>query len=292
MPAQTMCPHCSKRYSVRDEHVGKTVTCKGCGQNFVVEDLSGPARSPSGVPIYRHERRAEAGRPVAGATPFLDQISRHIEKTIGPAPSVFHEIVSTDLHIDLHVVPAQPGLKPNKDRPLGGDYVTVVTSGMSSRPMKLPASAKQSGVSEYAELMLALPKNWPGLRADGTFDQSAMKDEAKWWPFRWLKQMARLPHEYGTFFAHGVTVPNGEPAKPFVAGSQLCCWMLFKPLLCLSARQLQIDSNTRIDFFAMFALTEAEMKLKLNKGQKALITALADGEVYTELLDVRRKSVI
>ncbi|HZP23970.1 MAG TPA: suppressor of fused domain protein, partial [Terriglobales bacterium] len=288
MPAETMCPHCSKRYSVQGEHVGKTVTCKGCGQKFVIEDLSGPARSPGRVPVYRPERAAGAGRAVATPTPFLDSISRHIEKTIGPAPSVFHEIVSTDVHIDLHVVPAQPGIRPSQDRPLGGDYVTVVTSGMSSRPMKVPATSKQSGVSEYAELMLALPKNWPGLRPDGTFDQGEMKDESRWWPFRWLKQMARLPHEYGTFFAHGVTVPNGEPAKPFVAGSKLCCWMLFKPLLCLGARQLQIDSNTRIDFFALFAITEREMNLKLNQGPQALVHALADGEVYTELLDVRR----
>ena len=45
-------------------------------------------------------------------------------------------------------------------------------------------------------------------------------------------------------------------------------------------------------FFAMFALTEREMKLKLDKGMQALTSALADGEVYTELLDVGRRSVV
>jgi hypothetical protein len=229
---------------------------------------------------------------VSAATPFLDQISRHIDRTIGPTVSVFHEIVSTDVHIDLHIVPAQPHVKASKDRPLGGDYVTIVTSGMSSRPMTLPPGAKQRGMSEYAELMLALPKDWPGLLPDGTFDQVQMKDERKWWPIRWLKKMARLPHEYGTYLSHGVTVPNGEPAEPFAAGTKLCCWMTFQPLLSFGVRQLHISDDVRIDFFALFALTEAEMNLKLQSGMKALTHALAEGEVYTELLDAGRKSVV
>ena len=292
MAAQTMCPHCSKRYSVRDEQVGKRATCKGCGQAFTIEDFSGPARSPAGVAIFRPEPAAGAGKVATQATPFLEQIERHIERTIGPSPMVFHEIVSTDVHVDLHIVPAQPHVPVNDARPLGGDYVTVITSGMSSRPMKVSPAAKANGVSEYAELMLALPKDWPGLRSDGTFEQQEMRDEAKWWPFRWLKQMARLPHQYDTFFANGVTVPNGDPAKPFTPGSELCCWMVFKPLLNLPARQLSLGDSRRIDFFALFALTEREMQLKLDKGLDALLQALADGEVYTELLAPQRGSVV
>ena len=292
MPTQTMCPHCFKRYNVDERHVGKKVACKGCGKGFKIEDLGGPDRTEGGVLVHRPERKAGAGELVTGATPFLDRITDHIERTIGPAPSVFHEIVSADLHLDLHIVPAQPRLKASEDRPLGGDYVTVVTSGMSSRRMSVPASAKANGVSEYAELMLALPKNWPGLLPDGQFDQRQMADEAKWWPLRWLKQMARLPHEYGTFFSHGVTVPNGEPAEPFVRGSNLCCWMVFKPMLCMRARHLRISEDVRIDFFALFPITGREMDLKLKKGLPALVTALADGEVYTELLDVGRRGVV
>jgi len=292
MATQTMCPHCSRRYNVEEKHVGKTVACKGCGERFTIEDLAGPRRTEGGVPVYRPERVAGSGQLVGQATPFLDQITDHIERKIGPAPSVFHEIVSTDVHIDLHTVPAQPRLKASDHRPLGGDYVTIVTSGMSSRPMAVPAKAKQNGVSEYAELMLALPKDWPGLLPDGTFDEKKMRDDANWWPIRWLKQMARLPHEYGTFFSHGVTVPNGEPAEPFVRGSKLCCWMVFKPMLCLGAHELQVSDDVRIDFFALFPLTAREMDLKLKRGLPALTTALADGEVYTELLDVGRRSVV
>ncbi len=286
---QTVCPHCMRRYSVKAEAVGKRVACKGCGKEFVIEDVAGPERTESGVPVYRPERVKLEGTRGA-TTPYLKQIEGHIQRTIGPAPMVFHEMIPGAVHVDLHFVGAQPGVKASKERPLGGDYVTVVTSGMSARPMKVAPQA--TAVSPYAELMIALPKNWPGLKADGTFEQEAMKEERNWWPFRWLKQMARLPHEYGTFFSNGVTVPNGEPAKPFVGRTELCCWMVFKPLLALNARQLVISDDVRIDFFALFPLTRAEMELKLKNGLKGLLEKLADGEVYTEMIDVGRRSVV
>ena len=140
--------------------------------------------------------------------------------------------------------------------------------------------------------MLAVPKDWAGLGPNGKLDSVAMKNEANWWPFRWLKQIAHLPHQYDTFFAHGVTVPSGDPPKPFMEGSDLCGWMVFRPLLCPAAAQLFINDDLQIEFFALLALTENEMNLKLNQGLGVLTRALADGEVYTELLDPWRKSVV
>jgi hypothetical protein len=62
--------------------------------------------------------------------------------------------------------------------------------------------------------------------------------------------------------------------------------------LCLPARQLLISDDVRIDFFALFALTESEMNLKLNQGLNALVKSLADAEVFTELLDPGRRSAV
>jgi len=103
-----------------------------------------------------HENSKVAGQPTA-FTPFFDQISDHVKATIGPVSKVFHEIVSGSVHADLLVVPAQPNLKSSKARPLGGDYVTIVTSGVSSRPMNVPAKVLAGGVTRYAELMVAHP---------------------------------------------------------------------------------------------------------------------------------------
>lgn len=292
MTVVTICSHCSLRYSVKKEYVGKEVTCKRCQRRFIVASITDPEFSPSGDPIFRHEAKGDPIPIVDTATEFLPAIERHIEQTIGPAPRVWHEIVSPEVHMDLHVVPAQPKVAPSEDRPLGGDYITVVTSGMSTRPMKLPNGAKEDGLSQYAELMIALPKDWPGLNPDGTFDQVAMKDERNWWPFRWLKQIARLPHQFDTFLCKGHTIPNGENADPFAPGTDLACWLVFVPMLATKARQLVVSDDVRIDFFALFPLMRDEMELKLNKGLDALLEALGDGDVMTELIDPRRKSVL
>ncbi|HSZ57122.1 MAG TPA: hypothetical protein VK797_15755 [Tepidisphaeraceae bacterium] len=52
-----------------------------------------------------------------------------------------------------------------------------------------------------------------------------------------------------------------------------------------AAHRIHISHDVHIDFFPLFALTEREMQLKLNKGLSALTRVLAEGEVYTELLD-------
>ena len=52
-----MCPHCSRRYNIEDNYVGKRITCKGCQQKFVIENLAEPPKSPAGVQINRLERK-------------------------------------------------------------------------------------------------------------------------------------------------------------------------------------------------------------------------------------------
>src|SRR4030095_16507594 len=99
--------------------------------------------------IYRHKPKEGPPEFAAGPTPYLPQIEHHIRRWIGPAPMVFHELLSPEAHIDLPVVP-RPGSAPPEDRPLGSSYYTVVTSGMSSRPMNAPEGAEEL---RYAELM-------------------------------------------------------------------------------------------------------------------------------------------
>jgi len=74
-------------------------------------------------------------------------IEKHIETHVGKPSLVLHEIGSRYVHIDVHVVAPKP------DR----DFYTLVTSGMSDKPMKAP---RQAEGLEYSELMLCLPSNW------------------------------------------------------------------------------------------------------------------------------------
>src|SRR5262245_31898962 len=134
--------------------------------------------SPSGHPIYRHRDPGEF-EPTAGDEETIRAVEGHIDAHLGGAPWVFHEIVSDKVHIDVHMV------GPTEARP----FHTLVTSGMSERPMTLPDGVEASA---YAELCISLPADWD-LR------QEAFGDENVYWPVRWLKTLARLPHDYRTW---------------------------------------------------------------------------------------------
>src|SRR6266849_7875689 len=79
---------------------------------------------------------------VSGDSPSLELIVKHITTHIGEPSTVFHELASEHVHIDVHVVPPRP------DR----DFYTLVTSGMSDKPMKVPKQVKGKGL-EFAELI-------------------------------------------------------------------------------------------------------------------------------------------
>ena len=63
-----------------------------------------------------------------GDPELIERVDRHIERHVAPTTSVFHEIVSDELHIDVHWV------KPGWFR----RHHTLVTSGRSELPMNTP----------------------------------------------------------------------------------------------------------------------------------------------------------
>jgi hypothetical protein len=97
-----------------------------------------PERSESGAPIYRHQPRERPFEPAAGDEESIQAITRHIGQYVGPPARVFHELISDLVHIDLHLV------EPTAER----DYCTLVTSGMSDRPMPAPQGSEDSRSKE------------------------------------------------------------------------------------------------------------------------------------------------
>lgn len=102
----------------------------------------------------------------------------HFAKYIGPIHSVFHEILSDLIHVDVHYI--KPSEKHN--------YHTLFTTGMSYLPMSTPERLEEY---QYAELVVCLPPDWP-------ISDEALRDNKYYWPIRWLKMLARFPHEYET----------------------------------------------------------------------------------------------
>lgn len=127
-------------------------------------------RSEHGDPIYRYNEPEKKWTPPDMSGSSLEAIEAHIKAHAGKVDTVWHEILSDIVHIDVHVV------KPTADRP----YYTLITSGMSDLPMKAP---EKVGDCRFAELMICLPADWP-------MTQEAWNDPRHYWPIRALKFLA------------------------------------------------------------------------------------------------------
>jgi Suppressor of fused protein (SUFU) len=228
-------------------------------------------RSESGAPIHRHQAREKPFEPAFGDERTIEKITEHIEQFAGTPENVFHELISDLVHVDVHVV------EPRKKR----DYYTLVTSGMSDRPMAAP---KDHPDKKYAELLICLPADWK-------MSEKALEKDRWSWPIDWLKLLARLPHEYDTWLWEHHTVPNGDPAEPFADNTDLCCAYLLRPALFPKEFfKLKVSRGKTVHFFCLVPLYEDEMKFKLKVGSDELVDRLDDAGV-TELLDIDRPSV-
>lgn len=221
--------------------------------------------------IHRYEKTApDSGLPETVAR-YLEPISQHIEACWGESDTVFHEIVSEYAHIDVHII------KATDQRP----FHTLITSGMSDRPMTVPEGAEEC---RLAELVISLPPSWP-------MDEESWKDERHWWPFRWLKQLARFPHEYGTWLFCGHTIPNDDPPVPFATSTEFCGMLLASPVLCSETGGcLVIDDATNIYFHSLIPIYREEMGFALNHSSEELLDRLGEAGV-SELLEVGRNNV-
>lgn len=202
-------------------------------------------KSESGSPIYRYKEENANKFEAAGGEPSIEEISDHIEKHVGPVEIVLHELVSNQVHIDVHWV------KPTNERP----FHTLVTSGMSDKPMKTPEGAEEC---EFSELVICLPDSWKLSEED-------QKDENNYWPIRWLKYLARFPHEYNTWFWWGHTIPNGDPAEPFADNTNLNTMLLMPTLVFGEGFQRLELPNKKIHFFSLIPLYTEEVNLKMKE---------------------------
>ena len=84
--------------------------------------------SGSGQPVHRHTERASEPEAAWGDEQLIEEVTAHVERHLRPSPTVNHELVSVDVHVDVLHVP------PHDGRPCH----TLVTCGMSAKPMAAP----------------------------------------------------------------------------------------------------------------------------------------------------------
>jgi hypothetical protein len=229
----------------------------------------GEVVSISGSPIHRHGQELPWS-PAVGEQ-FVEQISAHIAAHLGPIETVFHEIVSDTVHIDVHLV------KPRSDFP----FVRLVTSGMSDLPMATPEG---SDVPKYTELLITLPGEW-------RLDQESLQNEEWYWPVRLLKFLARLPHKHQTWLGWGHTVPNGDPPQPYEPNTTFCGAIVLPSVSVPEAfHALNIEGNKTVTFYSLVPLYGAEMNLKLRSGLDELLERF-DRKKVSDIFDPSRPDV-
>ena len=241
--------------------------------------------SPSGNPILRHKERSIPFEFAAGDSENIERISDHIEKHLGPVAGVYHEIISDLVHIDVHVV------NPTPER----NCYTLVTSGMSDAPMTVPEGAE---ALRFGELIIQLPADWPLDKLEATAGKEGPEGAAEraaaerwYWPVRWLKMMARLPHEYDTWLSFSHTVPNGDPPEPYAEDTKLCGMMLLPAMNVPEGfATLEVTPDKTIHFYQLMPIYAEEMDLKLRKGAEKL-TDLFDKYDVDVVVNPRRKNV-
>ncbi len=235
-----------------------------------------PERSPGGSTIHRYTPRNRPLELARGEAPHAAELEAHVERHFGKITSVFHELISDLVHVDVHVIP------PTGYRP----QWTLFTTGMSGRAMKVPPSANGY---ELAELMIHLPPDWP---VDTTPDAQVQETAESFWPIQVLKFLARFPHEYDTWLGFGHTVPNGDPAEPYAPGTALAGALLLPPLnVPEDARAVKLQDGRKVHLYTVHFLTPEEMSFKLNRGTDALL-ALFDEHKVSEVLDPKRASTV
>ena len=232
--------------------------------------------SPGGSEILRHEhidRPFVPGRPA----PNAEEVEEHISRVVGEAGTVFHEIVSDLIHLDVNIVRPAPGRH----------WWTLFTAGMSALPMSVPEGR---GDLRFAELVIKLPASWKIDQMQVTPPRQDM--EAMYWPIRGLKNLARLPHDYHTFLGSGHTVPNGDPPVPLAKETALCAWLIL-PLLGVPSdlQASRLSNDSVLNLYAVHAIHRDELELKLSKGTSALLDAFDRAHV-TAVLDPARPSSV
>jgi hypothetical protein len=199
---------------------------------------------------------------------WAQHLGRHFESE----PSVFHELLSDTIHLDVLVYGATAA------RP----YHVLVTQGMSALPMTVPEGAEELC---FAELMVVLPKPW-------IVEGEGAGDERWYWPMRALKSVARLPHLYETWIGPGHTIPNGDPAEPYAEGTKQSCVIVAPPVLFEDTlHYCDVAPDKRVWLYALVPLYDDETSFKLEHGAEAMFEKM-NAKGLTELIDPERRSVL
>lgn len=196
------------------------------------------------------------------------EILDYITEQFGSIDHTISEIIpGSEVAVNVQVI------LPSKER----NFITLVTTGMSDVAMDV---SEESMGSKYAELVLKLPANWP-------ISQEEMTNDDYYWPLKWLRMVAHIPHRYDGWLEEGVILPNGEPSMPFASTTGLSCILISETK---EIKRLTDLKNRTIDFFTLLPIYEEEREIALENGEEYLLEKFEEFGV-SDVLDINRKNI-
>ncbi|MEM9796699.1 MAG: suppressor of fused domain protein [Pseudomonadota bacterium] len=240
------------------------------------DDLEEGSVTRGGSVIMKGKPRKDTFRAPETAAENCDLIEDYLTPVLGPSSTVFHEIISDIVHLDVLVFPPQER---------GGDW-TYVTSGMGDLRMTLPDGLDPVEFGR-AEMCIRLPKAW-GQRISRIMDDQKDGDEDAFWPISLLKGLARYPHAESTFLGAGHTVPMGGP---LAGDTPMDGVLIHSPIWLPDMDPLRLPDGDELTFLTYTPLHPEEMAFKLEHGTDALYDCL-DAAGVGPALDPHRPSAI
>lgn len=213
-------------------------------------------REAAMVFLKRSDEESTSQTPKFYSAEETETLEQHIHHYFGEYESVFHEIISPDIHVDIY--PIQPSE--------GEDYLRLVTGGMGAYLMNVPEELTEYQL-QRAELCILLPKDWKLQEED-------LEDERWYWPIRLLKSLARLPIESDSWLGLGHTVDNREH---FAENTELCACILIYPQVNEEAAAVcKLPNGDNVNFYQVIPLYKNELDYKLEHGVDALLSKITD----------------
>jgi len=199
----------------------------------------------------------------------LVEYEAYIEQSFGAYQTVFHEIASPDIHLDVLVVP------PTEEDP----YIKLITMGMGAYGMNVPKEFAKHEL-EHAELIIYLPPDW----------NIQSSDDRDYWPIRYLKKLGRLPIECDTWLGFGHTVHVNADMKPFSENTSFNSFVLLKGCdLQYNELNLRLNSEKKINFYQLFPLYQEELDYMLDNSLNALFEMFDDEDV-NPVININRRN--
>ena len=208
----------------------------------------------------------------AASASYRQEIIAHIEKHLGPISATFRR-EDSDSPVDLL------WLRPSANRP----YHTLITLGLSDRPMDIPDDVANKNAAERAELMIMLPPEW-------NISPDNLNSEQGYWPIAWLTMLADFARTPGNWLGTGYVFPNGDPMTE-IADTPFSGVLVLPPFVSHPHEYYAFRSRdgTRLNLYALIPLYPGEIDLKSEQGLDVLLEHFDKTGINSEVVDIHRK---